>query len=432
MMRVLVLGAYGLIGSEVVRRLCADGVEVIGFGRNAVKGRRLAPEIVWRAGDLNTMRDAHDWAPHLLGVDAVVNASGALQDGAKDKLAMSQDVAIRACIAACAEKGVSRFVQISAPGATRDAKTAFMRTKARADEALRQSQLTWTILKPGLVISAYAYGGTALMRMLAAFPLVQPLVLAGARMQTVAASDVAEAVSVALTTDRVARRDVDLVERDAHALAEIIAALRAWLGFSPACATVETPRFVGAVAAWFADIAGWLGWRSPLRTTTLSVLANNVLGDPEAGARALGRPLKSLQESLRDVPATLQERTFARAQLVFPLLVALLALFWIASGLIALAHLDAAARLLDRAVSPGGARALVIAGALADIAIGVGVCIRKTARASALAAAALSVVYLAMGAWLTPQIWADPLGPFVKVIPGIALALAVAALAEER
>jgi hypothetical protein len=36
------------------------------------------------------------------------------------------------------------------------------------------------------------------------------------------------------------------------------------------------------------------------------------------------------------------------------------------------------------------------------------------------------------GAALAPQLWADPLGPFVKIFPAMALALAVAALAEER
>src|SRR6185295_13721785 len=191
-MRVLVLGGYGLIGSEVVRRLRAEGLDVVGFGRTARKGKTLLGEIEWRGGDLNKLRTPAAWAAHLDGIDAVVNASGALQDGLKDELAFSQDEAIGACIEACAKSGVQRFIQISAPGAAVAAKTVFMRTKASADQKLRASTLTWTILKPGLVISAYAYGATALMRMLAAFPYLQPLILARARIQTVAAADVAE------------------------------------------------------------------------------------------------------------------------------------------------------------------------------------------------------------------------------------------------
>lgn len=431
-MRVLVLGAYGLIGAEVVRRLRADGVNVVGFGRSVAKGRRLFPEMDWRAGDLRTLTTADDWAPLLGAIDAVVNASGALQDGAKDTLALSQDQSIRSCIDACVRTGVRKFVQISALGAVADATTAFMRTKANADAALRASSLNWTILKPGLVISAYAYGGTALIRMLAAFPWVQPLMSSRVRLQTVAAGDVAEAVALALTTERMARADVDLVESQSHTLAEIISAFRAWLGFSPARMTLEAPHLVGSFMARGADLAGWLGWRSPLRTTALTVLANNVLGDGEASEHALGRPLKSLEESLRALPSTAQERVFARAQLLLPLLLLVLAGFWIASGVIALAQVEAAASVLRRTPLAGHAEIFVIGGALLDWTIGVGLCLRPTTRVAALAAMLLSAIYLAIGSALTPGLWADPLGPFVKVIPGMALALVVVALAEER
>jgi uncharacterized protein YbjT (DUF2867 family) len=431
-MRALVLGGYGLIGSEIVRRLRDDGVEVIGFGRSVEKGERLVPGIAWRGADLALLRSEADWFPFLAGIEAVVNASGALQDGAMDNLAAAQDASIRALIAACEQAGVRRFVQISAPGAEEGATTAFMRTKATADAALRRSALTWTIFKPGLVISAYAYGGTALMRMLAAFPLVQPLVHGGAKIQTVAASDVAEAVSVALTTERLSGQDIDLVERTPRTLRDIIAAMRVWLGFDAAVAVIEAPAFVGAAVARVADMAGWLGWRSPLRTTALKVLANNVLGDADAGERALGRPLKSLEQSLRALPATLQERTAARAQLVFPVLVIALAVFWLASGIVAMLHADAATAVLGGTPAEPFARALVIGGAVLDVTIGAGVCVRAWTRAAAGASIFVASVYLVLGTILTPALWSDPLGPFVKILPAIALGAAVAALAERR
>ena len=431
-MRVLVLGGYGLIGSEVVRRLRADGLTVVGFGRSVAKGKRLVPDIDWVGADLTTLTQPEQWVPFLRGVDAVVNASGALQDGAKDKLKTSQDEAIVALIKACAEFGPRRYVQLSAPGADAAAKTAFMRTKAKADAALRKSSLEWTIFKPGLVISAYAYGGTALLRMLAAFPVVQPLMLPRARIQTVAASDVAEAVAVALTTERLVRQELDLVERPIHTLAETVSAFRSWLGFGPSRFTLVMPRVVGATIGYCADFAGWLGWRSPLRTTALKVLAGNVLGDADQGEKALGRPLKTMAHSLGSLPATMQERVFARAQLVFPILALSLAGFWIASGIIALFHTNAAASVLDHTLLNDHAMTLVVGGAILDITIGIGSCVRRTAKPAAWSAVAVSLSYMVLGTWTTPQLWSDPLGPFVKIIPGIALALAVAALAEER
>ena len=431
-MRVLVLGGYGLIGSEVVRRLRADGLSVVGFGRSPAKGRRLIADIDWVGTDLANLTVPERWAPYLRGVDAVVNASGALQDGAHDRLRTCQHEAIVALIAACAQSGPRRYIQISAPGADADAATAFLRTKAKADHALRASALEWTILKPGLVLSAYAYGGTALLRMLAAFPAVQLLTLPDAKLQTVAASDVAEAVAVALTTERLVRKELDLVERPIRTLAEAVLAFRAWLGFGSPRLTIIAPRFVTTLAGYCADMAGWLGWRSSLRTTAQKVLAENVLGDPEHGELALGRPLKTMTQSLQALPATMQERIFARTQLILPLLAASLALFWIASGVIALLQAKAAAAVLANTMLEAHAMSLVTAGALLDLAIGVGICVRKFARPSALAAIVVSLAYIALGSWTAPLLWIDPLGPFVKVLPGMALALAVAALLEER
>ncbi len=432
LMRVLVLGGYGLIGSEIVRRLRAEGLTVVGFGRSVAKGKRLIPDIDWVGADLATLMRAEHWASYLRGVDAVVNASGALQNGAADDLQASQNEAIVALIEECARSGPRRYVQISAPGAVQKASTDFMRTKAAADTALRASTLEWTILKPGLVISAYAYGGTALLRMLAAFPIVQPLMRPDARLQTVAAADVAEAVAIAITTERLVRQEIDLVERTAHSLEETVAAFRAWLGLGPSQLTLVAPAWTGALVGYGADLAGWLGWRSPLRTTALKVLAGNVLGDPDQGEIALGRPLKTLAQSLSVLPATMQERVFARAQLVFPLLTITLAAFWITTGVIALVYADAAAAVLAHSVVGERAMTLVVGGALLDIAIGVGVCIRRIAKLAATSAIIVSLSYIALGSWVAPELWADPLGPFVKIVPGMALALAVGALIEER
>ena len=431
-MRVLVLGGYGLIGLEIVRRLVVDGVEVVGLGRSVEAGRRAAPDMSWIGADIAKLVRAEDWRPHLANIDAVVNASGALQDGAKDNLAAVQDRAIRALVAACEADGVKRFIQISAPGAEPDADTAFLRTKAAADAALRASALDWTILKPGLVISANAYGGTALLRMLAAFPVVQPLVRADAPVQTVSARDVADAISFSLTSVETSRRSFDLVEREAHSLRDLVAAFRAWLGFPPASTVIALPSFLGGVIARGADLAGWLGWRSPLRTTALRVLADGVKGDGAAWEAVRGHPLASLRDTLAGIPATLQERTYARAALVFPVLVLTLAAFWLLSGLIGFWRAMAATCVLTGIADPRISLALVLGGAALDVTVGLGVLLRRFTRVAALASVAVSAVYLAAGTWLTPYLWADPLGPFVKVFPVMALGLAVAALAEKR
>jgi uncharacterized protein YbjT (DUF2867 family) len=429
-MRVLVLGGYGLIGLEIVRALRAAGHELIGLGRSVEKGRSAAPDMRWIGADIATLMTPHAWAPHIEGVDAIVNASSALQDGARDNLRAAQQDAIVALIAACAGKSI-RFVQISAPGAEHDANTAFMRTKAVADAALRASALEWTILKPGLVISANAYGGTSLLRMLAATPVVQPLVLGDARVQIVAARDVADAALLAVEGKTPSRRDYDLAATETHALRDVVRKFRLWLGFKPAI-QLDLPRRLGFAIARGADLAGWLGWRSPLRTTALRVLSDGITCDGAAWEAASGRKLKSLDETLAALPATAQERLYARAQLMLPMLVLTLSAFWIASGAIGFFQRDAAARVLDGALAPEQAMLFVLGGAVADMAIGMGLLLRPFTRIAALGAIGLSLAYLIGATVLTPHLWADPLGPLVKIFPSMALALAVVALTSER
>ncbi len=51
---------------------------------------------------------------------------------------------------------------------------------------------------------------------------------------------------------------------------------------------------------------------------------------------------------------------------------------------------------------------------------------------AALGMVATTVAYLTIGTALTPDLWGDPLGPFVKTLPGALLALVAVALATER
>ena len=423
-MRILILGGYGFIGLEATRALMAAGHDVAALGRHSAFGERVLAGARWIEADIARLDTPEKWAPLLAGVDVVVNASGALQDSALDNLEAVQDRAIRALVAACERTDVKSFVQISAPGADAASATGFLRTKAAADAALKASALTWVILRPGLVWGRTAAGGTALVRMLSAFPLIQPLVLAEARVQMVDIDDVAAAIVAAVAGDIAAGADIDLVEPATRTLADIVEQVRAWHGFAPAAARIEIARAIGGLIARLADLAGWLGWRSPLRTTSLRALEQGVIGD------ASGWPMATFRESLKRRPATRQDRLFARMQLLLPLAVLTLSAFWIASGLIGLARSEAAGAVLAGRIEH--AANLVLIGALADIALGLALLWRPWARAACFGMIALTGAYLVAGTLLTPHLWADPLGPLVKTLPAALLALVCAALLEER
>ncbi|SFD01137.1 Nucleoside-diphosphate-sugar epimerase [Bosea sp. CRIB-10] len=431
-MRILLLGAYGFIGLAIARRLQQAGHDIVGFGRDLDLGKLLAPDLAWTGTDLATLSDTAAWQPYLDGVDAVVNASGALQDGARDKLAASQERAISALIAACEVRGVRTFIQISAPGADPTAQTAFLRTKGEADAVLQRSTLNWTILKPGLVIGANAYGSTALLRMIAALPVVQLLAFGASRVQVVALDEVADAVHSCLAGEVPTRATFDLVAAEPHPLRDLVLKLRRWLGLPAPVAVCDLPKPIGRGLAQLADLASWFGWRSPLRSSALDILSQGIVGDPEPWRAATGRDLTDLGAILKRLPSTRQERIFARSQLVLPVLVLTLAFFWLLSGLIGLWQWREAVAVLPSSVSPELAASFVILGSLADITIGIGFLFRRWLVRAALGAVVVSLSYLIAGTVLTPWLWGDPLGPFVKILPATALAVAVTTIAGER
>lgn len=431
--RVLVLGGYGLIGSAIVRALAKEGFTVIAVGRDVAHGRRLFPEATWIGADISRLTRPADWSGMLENVDVVVNASGALQTGLKDNLTNLQELSIKALIEASEKSGVRRFVQISAPGADQSANTEFLATKGRADETLRDSSLEWFIMKPGLVISTDAYGGTALLRMLAAFPLVIPVVKEHSPVGTASVEDVVEAVKLACAGLVEARTEMDIVEEHPYSLAEVLFLFRRWLGFGPPMAIVRLPSAVGTVVAKGADFLGRLGWRSPLRTSAMKAIDTGILGDTTAFVTSVGRSPKTLEETLAGLPSTVQERWFARMFLAMPAVIGMLSLFWLTSGIIGAAMWQEAASHLTRAgLEEGQAKTIVFGGAVADIALGLGVLVRPYTGIACLGMAALTAGYLGAGTLISPELWADPIGPYVKTIPAAMLALVGAAISRTR
>jgi uncharacterized protein YbjT (DUF2867 family) len=431
--RILVLGGYGLIGLSVVRRLLGDGFEVVALGRDVEHGRRQEPQSQWVGADIATLVSPEKWQPLLAGVDAIVNASGALQSGLRDNLSSLQQASIIALIEAAEACGVKSFVQISAPGADPDASSEFLKTKGVADARLRSSSLDWVILKPGLVISPNAYGGTALLRMLASSPAILPIVHGTSRVATVDVAEVAETVALALAGGIPAGSDIEILERHPGTLTDVVLSFRSWLGLPRPVAVFSLPAAVGRIVGLGADALGLLGWRSPLRSTAIIVMSQGVVGDPERYREIIGRYPRSLDETLGRYPATVQERWFGLLYMAMPLVIATLSLFWIASGLIGLSGMEEAAEhLTSRGVEPETARLAVAAGAVIDMLLGIGVLFQPRARTALLGMVAVTAGYLIAGSLVAPGLWADPLGPYVKTVPAAVLAAVGAMLVRTR
>jgi uncharacterized protein YbjT (DUF2867 family) len=161
-----------LIGAAVVARLIEDGHEVTGIARHVASAARRLPHVRWVAFDMAGDASAGLWHPLLDGVGGIVNCAGALQDSPADSLAEVHERGLGRLIAACETAGVRRFVHFSAIGIDRETPTRFSQTKRAGEEALMRSRLDWIILRPSVVVGRAAYGGSAVIRGLAALPML--------------------------------------------------------------------------------------------------------------------------------------------------------------------------------------------------------------------------------------------------------------------
>lgn len=429
-MRLLIVGASGLIGRTLAAHLANRGHTIVAVARG--RPALSIPSIRWVPLDLRSAPSETNWLPHLEGIDAVINCAGVLQDNARDSTHAVHAAVPRALFQACEAANVRKVIHLSAIGVDRETPTPFSRSKLEGDQALMATRLDWVILRPSVVVGRGAYGGSALFRGFAALP-VMPSTSFGGKLQIVQLDDLVATVTFFLRPDAPSRLVLEIAGPDRLAFDDVVAAYRTWLGWRPAM-RIPMPRWLISAAFRLGDFAGWLGWRAPIRSTAEREMLRGAVGDPGQWISVTGIAPKSLAATLLAEPATVQERWFARLYLLKPLAFAVFSVFWIATGLMSLGPgWDIGMSLLrEGGVTGPPAAATIIAGALADLLIGLGVAWRGTTRPALWAALALSLAYVVIGSILVPRLWIDPLGPMLKIWPVLALNMLLLAILEER
>lgn len=426
-MKILLVGATGLIGSTVAAALREHHL-VVGVARQP---RPNVPISQWLKLDVAGARHVRDWLPHLKDVDAVVNCAGVLQDNARENTQGVHACGIGALFEACEQGGVRRVIHLSAIGVDRAQPSAFSATKYLGDQTLIARELDWVILRPSVVLGRPAFGASALIRGLASLPLL-PLMPGTKALQVVQLSDLVATILFFLRREAPSRVALEIAGPERLAMREIITKYRAWYGWGQPRSFVIPPAIATCLYA-LGDLAGLLGWRSPVRSNAAREIARGAVGDPEPWVKITGiRPL-SLDDALAREPATIQEKWFARLYLIKPIIFTVLPAFWILTGIISLTlGYQNGVELMQSTGAGLLSGPAVIAGALADIAIGIGIAWRPLTRCGLYGALSLSIFYAIAGSLLRPDLWIEPLGPLLKIVPIVALHLVALAILEER
>jgi NADH dehydrogenase len=231
MKNILVLGGTGFVGNSVCDKLVARS--------GGAGGRIVVPtRFPGRVGSLQALptveivrADVHDDATLrrlLRGKDAVIQLIAILH-GRPSEFERAHVEFPRRLADACAACGVKRVVHVSALGASADAPSAYQRTKARGEDALKQAPLDLTILRPSVIFGEHDHFLNLFARLQRIFPAM-PLAGADAKFQPVWVEDVAQLITQSLDDRATIGQTIECTGPQVYTLRQLVAMAGWWSG----------------------------------------------------------------------------------------------------------------------------------------------------------------------------------------------------------
>ena len=150
---ILVTGATGFVGRALLPRLAEAGLELRCLVRPSRRSPRLPRGIPVQVS-IASLADARGLRAALVGVDTLIHLAGAEWHGRRGDVFAVDAAGTRALVEAAREAGVGRIVYLSHLGADRASAYPVLKAKGIAEEFVRQSGLTYTIVRSTLLYGA--------------------------------------------------------------------------------------------------------------------------------------------------------------------------------------------------------------------------------------------------------------------------------------
>jgi UDP-glucose 4-epimerase len=293
-MRVLVTGASGFVGRALVNDLAAQGHRVRAAMRQPADIFASEVEVV----AVSDLARPIEWRTLLRDMEAVVHLAGIAHAGpgiAEETYDRVNRAATAGLAGAAAGAGIRRLVFVSSIRAQAGAAServltetdppqptdAYGRSKLAAEEAVRASNVPFTVLRPVLIYGAGVKGNLASLVELAQSPWPLPFGALHNRRSMLARENLVAAIHLALAEPATAGKTYVAADPGALTVAQIVGALRAGLGRRPGLIPVPAAlmamplKATGRAHLWeriggelVADPSALLtaGWRPPVET----------------------------------------------------------------------------------------------------------------------------------------------------------------------
>ena len=145
---VAVVGATGFVGSHVVPHLAAAGHRGIAISRQGTRRDDWTDHVEARRADIDTGAGLEG---ALEGADAVVHLVAIPRETGGRRFDETNVRGTGRVVIAAEHAGVRRIVHLSVLGVSDDPKLAYLHSKWRGEQLVRESSLEWVVLRPSLL-----------------------------------------------------------------------------------------------------------------------------------------------------------------------------------------------------------------------------------------------------------------------------------------
>ena len=250
--RALVLGGKGFIGRHAVRHLERAGAQVtIGTRSPTTSASPVEEKHV-----LHKALSPADWENAAKTYDVILNCVGILRQRIGETYDAVHHRAPKAIALACEATG-TRFVHVSALGLSATAKSRFLTSKHRGEEAIAHTSANWAIARISLIDGEGGYGA-AWLRGVARLPIFATPASALGEIAPLTAEDTGEALAqLCLAPDielRLAEeRTFELGGEDHYTFTAYVQALRSRFSEKQAIC-IKVPGLIARLGAHLCDV----------------------------------------------------------------------------------------------------------------------------------------------------------------------------------
>jgi uncharacterized protein YbjT (DUF2867 family) len=295
-MNVVITGANSAVGQAILRcgtASLAPSITLIA----AVRSSRAAEEVQPLLGESSSVvRISYDDPASLhtafQEASAVIHLPGILFERPGSTYEQANVRTSRSVVEAAKQSGVKKIVLVSAIGADKESSNGYWRTKGQAEDLVRASGLSYTVLRAPLLLGPITEGGAALRRN-ATLPKIR--MIGGGRnlQQPLHVDDLARAAIIAAHNSVADNRTLDLVGPISLPDREIVERASRLKGRQIQVRTI--PKKVALFAVAIRQRIG----RGGFSLDVLNVITANTSLDPRPAASELGIDLTGLEEMIK-------------------------------------------------------------------------------------------------------------------------------------